>query len=562
MALSPALLHSTASTFHGQFCVRLPSGNFSCGRSGGLSVKAMSSVVLVEKTEAEKLNRLKTAYLEKIVPLLKEEFNYTNIHQVPKIEKVVVNCGIGDAAQNAKGLEAALNDLALITGQRPVKTRAKKAIATFKIREDQPLGIAVTLRGNVMYSFLDRLINLGLPRTRDFQGVSSSSFDGNGNYSIGFREQSVFPEITYDVLGKPRGMDVCITTTASTDKEARRLLALMGMPFREDLGADRTAISGGATSRRRDIVFVVNPRGANGRTGKEWNKLLPYLRSRLSSDCNICESLTSGPCHAIDITREAIREGADAVIAVGGDGTLHEVVNGFFWGGKPVSSHDQAVRATALGLIPLGTGSDFARTFGWKNDPHDAIERIAIGGRSHIDVGVISGESGEPHYFINVADIHLSANAGYYAARYKKFGNLCYVIGALQAFLGHHNKDLRIKVDDGDWKVYPQVTTLCIGNGKYFGGGMKITPNAHPSSRNFEVVILQDFKWYDFVLKLLKLYNGTHLLVKNVSSRSACSIEVEEIASSSSVFVQSDGEYLGFLPKKFSILPGAIEMIC
>ncbi|KAL0428821.1 UNVERIFIED_CONTAM: Sphingoid long-chain bases kinase, mitochondrial [Sesamum radiatum] len=121
-------------------------------------------------------------------------------------------------------------------------------------------------------------------------------------------------------------------------------------PLAPDLGADRTSVSGGATSRRRDLVFVVNPRGANGRTGKEWNKLLPYLRSRLSSDCNICESLTSGPCHAIDITREAIREGADAVIAVGGDGTLHEVVNGFFWGGKPVSSHDQAVRTTALGV--------------------------------------------------------------------------------------------------------------------------------------------------------------------------------------------------------------------
>ncbi|KAI3444500.1 hypothetical protein Pfo_001165 [Paulownia fortunei] len=333
-------------------------------------------------------------------------------------------------------------------------------------------------------------------------------------------------------------------------------------PLAPDLATDRTVLSGGATSRRRDIVFVVNPRGANGRTGKEWKKLLPYLRSRLGSDCNICESLTSGPCHAIDITREAIREGADAVIAVGGDGTLHEVVNGFFWGGKPVSNNDQAVHTTALGLIPLGTGSDFARTFGWKNDPHDAIERISKGMRSCIDVGVISGEGGEPHYFINVADVHLSAKAGYYASRYKKFGNLCYVIGALQAFFGHHNQDLRIKVDNGDWEVYPQVTALCIGNAKYFGGGMKITPNAHPSSRNFEVVILQDFKWYDFVLKLHKLYNGTHLSVENVSSRSARSIEVEEIVSSGSIFVQSDGEYLGFLPKKFSILPGAIEMIC
>ncbi|CAK9156728.1 unnamed protein product [Ilex paraguariensis] len=240
----PALLQSTASSFLSQFPVhsaRLPVVNpRNC--VGGLSVKATSGIVLVETGEAEKANRLKTTYLEKIVPLLKEEFSYSNIHQVPKVEKIVVNCGIGDAAQNSKGLEAALNDMALITGQRPVKTRAKNAIATFKIREDQPLGIAVTLRGNVMYSFLDRLINLGLPRTRDFQGVSPNSFDGHGNYSIGFREQSVFPEISFDALGKPRGMDVCITTTAETDKEAHKLLALMGMPFREGGGGSTTVM--------------------------------------------------------------------------------------------------------------------------------------------------------------------------------------------------------------------------------------------------------------------------------------------------------------------------------
>ncbi|CAN4121566.1 unnamed protein product [Withania somnifera] len=230
---SPLLLHSTASSFYNtEFPVRLPTGNPKL-RFNKLTVKASSEIVLVDKTEAEKVNRLKTNYLQKIVPLLKEEFNYTNIHQVPKVKKIVLNCGIGDAAQNSKGLDAAMNDLALITGQRPVKTRAKYAIATFKIREGQPLGIAVTLRGNVMYSFLDRLINLGLPRTRDFQGVNPNSFDGHGNYSIGFREQSVFPELSYDALGKPRGMDVCISTTAETDKEAHRLLALMGMPFRE-----------------------------------------------------------------------------------------------------------------------------------------------------------------------------------------------------------------------------------------------------------------------------------------------------------------------------------------
>ncbi|XP_059456292.1 large ribosomal subunit protein uL5c [Corylus avellana] len=237
---SPSILRSATSSFHGQFplvsvpvSARVPHGSHGVRV---VSVKAMTGAVLVEKSEAEKVNRLKATYLEKIIPKLKEEFSYKNIHEVPKVEKVVVNCGIGDAQQNSKGLEAALNDLALITGQRPIKTRARVAIATFKIREGQPLGIAVTLRGSIMYSFLDRLINLGFPRTRDFQGVNPNSFDGNGNYSVGIREQSVFPEIPYDALGKGRGMDVCITTTAKTDQEAQRLLALMGMPFREGSG--------------------------------------------------------------------------------------------------------------------------------------------------------------------------------------------------------------------------------------------------------------------------------------------------------------------------------------
>ncbi|XWS76972.1 hypothetical protein CRYUN_Cryun01aG0224200 [Craigia yunnanensis] len=239
----PSLLQSTASSFHGQspflspsLYVRLPYGKPRNGYGGVVSVKTTGEIVLVEKSEAEKTSRLKTTYQEKNILLLKDEFNYTNIHQVPKIEKIVVNCGIGDSAQNAKGLEAAMNEMALITGQRPVKTRARNSIATFKIREGQPLGIAATLRGNVMYSFLVRLINLGLPRTRDFQGLNHNSFDGHGNYSIGIREQSVFPEIRFDALGKPRGMDICITTTAESDKEGQKLLALMGMPFREGGG--------------------------------------------------------------------------------------------------------------------------------------------------------------------------------------------------------------------------------------------------------------------------------------------------------------------------------------
>jgi len=243
MASSPSLLRSSAALFNnGQFPIlsppltaRAPYGNPRTGNAV-VQIRAAGGIVLVEKSEAEKTSRLKTTYLEKIVPLLKEEFSYTNILQVPKVEKIVVNCGIGEAAQNSKGLDAAVNDLALITGQRPIKTRAKNSLAQFKIREGQPLGIAVTLRGKVMYSFLDRLINLGLPRTRDFQGVTPNSFDGHGNYSIGVREQSVFPEIKFDAIGKARGMDVCIVTTAKTDQEAQKLLALMGMPFKEGGG--------------------------------------------------------------------------------------------------------------------------------------------------------------------------------------------------------------------------------------------------------------------------------------------------------------------------------------
>ncbi|CAN0825040.1 50S ribosomal protein L5, chloroplastic [Linum grandiflorum] len=239
MASSPALLQSAAA-FRGQPLVRVPFRNPKHG-NGVVSVRAATEqVVLLEKTEALNVNRLKTNYLEKIVPRLIEEFNYTNIHQVPKVKKIVLNCGIGEAAQNAKGLDAAVNDFALIAGQRPVKTRAKNSVATFKIREGQPLGIAVTLRGAVMYAFLDRLINLGLPRTRDFQGLNPNSFDGHGNYSLGMKEQGVFPEIKFDLAGKPRGMDVCISTTAPTDQEAQKLLALMGMPFRDGGGADET----------------------------------------------------------------------------------------------------------------------------------------------------------------------------------------------------------------------------------------------------------------------------------------------------------------------------------
>lgn len=176
--------------------------------------------------------RLKTLYHETIVAKLTEQFSYTNIHQVPKLDKIVVNRGLGEASQNAKALESSLSELATITGQRPVVTRAKKAIAGFKIREGMPVGVMVTLRAERMYAFLDRLISLALPRIRDFRGVSPKSFDGRGNYSIGIREQLIFPEIDYDSVDQIRGLDIAIVTTANTDEEGRALLKEMGMPFR------------------------------------------------------------------------------------------------------------------------------------------------------------------------------------------------------------------------------------------------------------------------------------------------------------------------------------------
>ncbi|HLO47681.1 MAG TPA: 50S ribosomal protein L5 [Kamptonema sp.] len=178
--------------------------------------------------------QLKTTYQEKIVPKLMDQFKYTNIHQVPKVIKVTVNRGLGEASQNAKALDSSLTEIGIITGQKPVVTRAKKAIAGFKIRKGVPVGVMVTLRSDRMYAFLERLINLTLPRIRDFRGVSAKSFDGRGNYSLGLREQLIFPEIEYDSVDQVRGMDISIITTANTDEEGRALLKEMGMPFRDN----------------------------------------------------------------------------------------------------------------------------------------------------------------------------------------------------------------------------------------------------------------------------------------------------------------------------------------
>ncbi len=177
--------------------------------------------------------RLQERYRKEIVPALMKEFGYSSVMSVPRIQKVTLNIGMGEALQNAKALDAATGDLTIIAGQKPVITKAKKSIANFKLREGNSIGVMVTLRGERMWSFLDRLINVALPRQRDFHGVSPDAFDGRGNYSLGLREQLVWPEIQYDKIDKVRGMAVTITTTAKTDEEGRRLLQLLGMPFRQ-----------------------------------------------------------------------------------------------------------------------------------------------------------------------------------------------------------------------------------------------------------------------------------------------------------------------------------------
>ena len=177
------------------------------------------------------MSRLKDLYYDEIVDALVKKFGYTNKMQVPKLDKIVLNMGIGEAKENAKILENAAKDMETITGQKPVLTRAKNSVANFKIREGMPIGCKVTLRGEKMYEFLDRLVNLALPRVRDFRGVNPNSFDGRGNYALGLKEQYIFPEIEYDKIDKIRGMDIAFVTTAQTDEEARELLTLMGAPF-------------------------------------------------------------------------------------------------------------------------------------------------------------------------------------------------------------------------------------------------------------------------------------------------------------------------------------------
>ncbi|MEK4630337.1 50S ribosomal protein L5 [Solibacillus sp. FSL R7-0682] len=179
------------------------------------------------------MSRLKDKYLNEVSPALMSKFEYKSVMQLPKVEKIVINMGVGDAVQNSKALDVAVEELTIITGQKPVVTKAKKSIAGFRLREGQAIGAKVTLRGERMYEFLDKLISIALPRVRDFRGVSKKAFDGRGNYTLGVKEQLIFPEIDYDKVSKVRGMDIVIVTTANSDEEARELLTQFGMPFQK-----------------------------------------------------------------------------------------------------------------------------------------------------------------------------------------------------------------------------------------------------------------------------------------------------------------------------------------
>lgn len=175
--------------------------------------------------------RLKDKYLSEVVPAMQSQFKYTSAMQIPKLEKVVLNMGVGEVKENPKAMDSAVNDMTIVTGQKPIITKAKKSVAAFKVREGMNIGCKVTLRGSKMYEFVDKLFNVALPRVRDFRGVSGNSFDGRGNYSLGVKEQLIFPEIEYDKVDKVRGMDIVFVTTAKTDEEAKALLKLLGMPF-------------------------------------------------------------------------------------------------------------------------------------------------------------------------------------------------------------------------------------------------------------------------------------------------------------------------------------------
>ncbi|GJP36363.1 hypothetical protein CLOM_g20877 [Closterium sp. NIES-68] len=383
-------------------------------------------------------------------------------------------------------------------------------------------------------------------------------------------------------------------------------VALLVSPAVVRLGGSSSDVPFPQAQKPRTYVFIVNPEGGSGKTLKRWKAMKPLLQRSLGEEVTVREALTEYPFHAAELAREAVEQGADAVVAVGGDGTLHEPVipraalvrqegaeqqrgsegeEQQSEAGRECSDDDKprgterngcegthaVSRRPALGVIPLGTGSDFARTFGWRSDDANAaVARIARGHRQAIDVGRVQlRDCGVDQCFVNVADVHLSARVGRAAVPLKSsFGSLCYAIATLKAFPKHRNLDLSIRIDNGPWQTLPAATMLAIGNANFFGGGMRICPQASPSSGSFNVVTLSGFRLLDFVQRGWRLFAGSHIGVKGVESYSAKLIEIKVAAAegdskevSQEVYVQGDGEALGHLPAVFQILPGAIDIL-
>lgn len=325
--------------------------------------------------------------------------------------------------------------------------------------------------------------------------------------------------------------------------------------------------------QKPNIVFIVNPTSGNFRTKREWEKLAPCLRAELGDEYDVQENFTTGPGHAAQIARKAVEEGADKVVAVGGDGTLHEVVNGFFESGRPVQP--QGVGAgggghtrTALGVISIGTGSDFARTLGWRRMGAKATaERIASGGRRQIDVGRIEfPNTGRECYFVNIADMHLSAETGKAIASLKHFGALCYVIAAFLAFRGFRDRDVRLRVNGGEWEGFAAMTALVVANAQFFGGGLRIAPSADVSSGDLTTVGVQKYRWWDFLFILVDLYTGKHYGRRDITVGRVTRLEVvDPLAGSGAagdpILVEADGEAVGSLPATFSVLPAALDLL-
>jgi YegS/Rv2252/BmrU family lipid kinase len=299
--------------------------------------------------------------------------------------------------------------------------------------------------------------------------------------------------------------------------------------------------------------FVVNPKSANGDTGKRWAELQARISRSLPE---IAVGFTEGPMHAAELARQALRDGYDTVIAVGGDGTINETINGFFEAGRAVKA------GATFGVLPRGTGGDFRRTFGWELDLEGAVERLRRDATEAFDVGLLeyTGEGGskQQRYFANIASFGVSGAVDIEVNRSSKAlgGKLSFMLGSFKAMVKYHDKPVRFRVDGGEWEEAP-ITTLAVANGKYFGGGMKVAPDAVTSDGVFDVTVWSGYSLKDFVLKQGGIYSGEHVKWKGTRCLKARVLEAD---STEEVLIDCDGEQPGRLPCKMTLLPGAVRL--